>query len=146
MKPVASGQLDKQETITQPPLAELQAKEERQGNRLQEYDQRFGQVSEEDQKLSRLCSKPGLRLVEDWTILLCSSVTKRKRKSIFLPRIYTMPRDQEKELVSKGGSKASVRFGPVWDIQGLQSTTEDTVLKFKFNLCFKIKPYLGLEL
>ena len=24
--------------------------------------------------------------------------------------------------------------------------TEDTVLKFKFNLCFKIKPYLGLEL
>ena len=25
-------------------------------------------------------------------------------------------------------------------------TTEDTVLKFKFNLCFKIKPYLGLEI
>ena len=36
-KPVASGQLVKQEILTQPPLAELQANEERQGNLLQEY-------------------------------------------------------------------------------------------------------------
>ena len=38
-KPAAPGQLDKQEIITQPPLAELQANEERQGNVLQEYEQ-----------------------------------------------------------------------------------------------------------
>ena len=52
-KPVASGQLDKQEILTQLLLAELQANEQRQGNLLQEYEQRFEKLSE-DQKLSRL--------------------------------------------------------------------------------------------
>ena len=59
-RPVASGQLDKQEIITQPLLAEVQANEERQGNMLQEYEQRFERLSE-DQKLSRLCYEAGLR-------------------------------------------------------------------------------------
>ena len=62
-KPVASGQLDKQEIITQPPLAEIQANEERQGNLLLEYKERFERLSV-DQKLSRLCSEAGLRSVE----------------------------------------------------------------------------------
>ena len=51
-KPKAPGQLDKVEILTQPPLAELQANEERQGNLVQEYEQRFEKLSE-DQKLSR---------------------------------------------------------------------------------------------
>ena len=59
-KAVASGQLDKQEILTQPPLAELQANEERQGNLLQENEQRFEKLSD-DQKLSTLCSEAGLR-------------------------------------------------------------------------------------
>ena len=62
-KPVASGRLDEQEIITEPPLAELQANEERQGNLLQEYEERIEKLSE-DQKLSRLCSEAGLRSVE----------------------------------------------------------------------------------
>ena len=62
-KPVAAGQLDEREILTQPPLAELQASEERQGNLLQKYEERFEMLSE-DQKLSRLCSEAGLRLVE----------------------------------------------------------------------------------
>ena len=41
MKPVASGQLDKQEILTQPPQAELQANGERQGTLLQEYEERL---------------------------------------------------------------------------------------------------------
>ena len=61
--PVASGQLDKQEILTQLPLGELQTNKERQGNLLQEYEQRFKKLSE-DQKLSRLCSEAGFRLVE----------------------------------------------------------------------------------
>ena len=60
-KPAASGQLDKQEIITHLPLAEVQANEERQGNLLKEYEQRFEKLSE-DQKLSRLCSEACLRL------------------------------------------------------------------------------------
>ena len=61
MKSVASDQLDKQEILTQPPLAEVQANEERQRNLLQEYEQRFDEKLSEDQKLSRLCSEEGLR-------------------------------------------------------------------------------------
>ena len=57
-KPAASGQLDDQEILTQPPLAQVQANEERQGNLLQDYEQRFEKWSE-DQKLSRLCSEAG---------------------------------------------------------------------------------------
>ena len=41
----------------------MQANEERQGNLLQEHEQRFEKLSE-DQKLSRLCSEAGLRLGE----------------------------------------------------------------------------------
>ena len=38
-KPKAQGQMDKVEILTQPPLAEMQANEERQGSLLQEYEQ-----------------------------------------------------------------------------------------------------------
>ena len=40
-KPLASGELDKPELLTQPPLEELQPNEERQENLLQEYEERF---------------------------------------------------------------------------------------------------------
>ena len=41
----------------------------------------------------------------NWAILLCSSVTKRRRKSIFMPRVYVFL-EIKKELVKKDGSKA----------------------------------------
>ena len=62
-KPVASGQLDEQQILTQPPLAELPSNEERQGNLLQEHEERFEKLSE-DQKSSRLFSETCLRLIE----------------------------------------------------------------------------------
>ena len=43
-KPKAPGQLDKVEILTQLPLAEIQANEERQGNLMQAYEQRFEQL------------------------------------------------------------------------------------------------------
>ena len=89
-KPAASGQLDKQEIISQLPLAEMQANEERQGNLMQEYEQRFEKMSE-DQKLSRLCFETGLRIVQ-------------------------VPRDQEGTRI-KGWIRSNVRFGPVLDIK-----------------------------
>ena len=55
-----------------------------------------------------------------------------------------MPRD-EKENCAKGWIESDARFGPVSDIK-VCITTEDTVLMFKFNLCFKIEPYLEFEL
>ena len=55
-----------------------------------------------------------LELGRDWTILPCSSVTKRKRKSIFLHRIYELPRDDERTCV-KGWIQSTAKFGPVSD-------------------------------
>ena len=106
-KPVASGQLDKQEILTQPPLAEVQANEERQGNLLQEYAQRFEKMSE-DQKLSRLCSEAGLRLVEvgQFFYALPSPRGEGNQSSC---RENTLPRDQ-KGIRTKGGSK------PMYDL------------------------------
>ena len=96
--------LDKVEIITQSPLAEMQANEEQQGNLLQEYEQRFEKLSE-DQKSSRLCSEVRLSS-RKWTILLCSSITKKRSISLFMPRTRI-----------KGRIQCNVRFGPVSDIK-----------------------------
>ena len=92
-KPVTSGQLDKQEILTQPLLAELQANEERQGNLLQEYEQRCEKLSE-DQKLSRLCSEAGLRLVEVGQFF-CALPSPRGERNLSLCLEFSIPRDQE---------------------------------------------------
>ena len=98
-KPAAPGQLDKEEILTQPPRGEVQANEERQGNLLQEHEQRF----------EKFVRRPEV-----------IQVTKRKRKSIFMLREYTIPRDQEETRI-KGWIQSNVRFGPVSDIKVLQS-------------------------
>ena len=102
-KPKAPRQLDKQEIITQPPFAEVQANEERQGNLLQKYEQCDEKLSE-DLKLSRLCSEAGLGLVEVRQFFFALQSPSEKRNQ-FLCKECTMFRDQE-GLVSKGGSKA----------------------------------------
>ena len=113
-KPVASGQLDKQEIITRPPFAELQANEERQGNLLQEYEQRFEKLSE-DQKLSRLRSKAGLRCVEVGQFFY-AILSPRGEGNQSLCRDYTLLRDQKGTEI-KGWIESSVRFGPVSHIR-----------------------------
>ena len=130
-KPKAPGQLDKVEIITQPPLAEMQTNEERQGNLLQEYEQRFEKLSE-DQKLSRLCSEAGLRFVkiEQFFYALRSP---RGKENQSLCREYTMARD------------SNLRFGPVSDMTVCNHYGRYSI-EVQVNLCFKIKPYLGFEL
>ena len=46
---------------------------------------------------------------------MCSSVTKRKRKSIFMPRIYDASRSRRTRI--KGWIRSNLRFGPVSDIK-----------------------------
>ena len=104
-KPAAPGQLDKQEILTQPPLAEVQANEERQGNLLQEYKQRFEKLSE-DQKLSRSCSEAGLRLVEIGQFFCALPSPRGKKQS--LCRESTIPRDQE-------GTRSKRRSNTMYD-------------------------------
>ena len=142
-KPAASSQLDKQEILTQLPFAEVQANEERQGNLLQEHEQRFEKLSE-DQKLSGLCSEASLRLVEVGQFFYALP-SPRGKENHSLCREDTLLRDQEGTR-KEGWIQSNVRFGPVSDIKSLQSIRKNTVLKFKFNLCFRIKPFLGFEL
>ena len=113
-KPKAPGQLDKVEILTQPPLAEMQANEERQGNLMQQYQQRFEKLSE-DQKLSRRCSEAGLRFVEIGQFFYALPSPRGERNQSLL-REYTMPRDQEGTRI-KGRIQSNVRFGPVSDIK-----------------------------
>ena len=60
--PVALDQME-QEIIVQPPFAQVQANNERQGNQLQDYERRF-EKPPEDQKPSKWCSEAGLNLIE----------------------------------------------------------------------------------
>ena len=86
-KQASPGQLDKQEIITQPPLAALQANEERQENLLQEYGQRFEKLSE-DQKLSRLCSEAGLSSVEVGQFFCALPSPRGKANQFFMATIF----------------------------------------------------------
>ena len=79
----------------------------------------------------------------NWTILLCSSVTE-KSKSIFMPRIYVAPRSRRNSYQRMDPKQCTI--WPCTRTKKFAITTEDTVLKFRFNLCFKIKPYLGFEI
>ena len=82
-KPAAPGQLDKHEILTQPPLAEVQANEERQGNQLVARIRSTIWESVRRPEVIQTMLQTRFEISRDWTIFLCSSVTKRKRKSIF---------------------------------------------------------------
>ena len=113
VKPKAPSQLDKVEILTQPPLAEMQANEERWWNLLQEYEQRFEKLPE-DQRLSRLCSEASLRLLEIGSSMLFRHPEEKKIN------LYAENRrcfEINKELVSKGGSKAMYDLNLVSDIK-----------------------------
>ena len=79
--------MDKQEILTQPPLAEVQANEERQGHLLQEYKPRFEKLPE-DQKLSRPCSEASLRLVEVGHFFYALPSPKGEAHRSFMQRKY----------------------------------------------------------
>ena len=111
-KLVASGQLDKQEILAEP--AETQANEERQGDLLQEYEERFEKLTE-DRRLSKLCSEAGLRLVEIGQFFYALP-SQRGEEHQSLCREYTLLRDQ-KETKIKGWIQSNVRFRPVTDIK-----------------------------
>ena len=110
VKPKAPDYLDKTEIPTGPSNAETQANEQQRRNLLHENEQRFEQLSE-DQKLSKLCSEAGLRLVEIGQYIFALETPRRKEMQP-LCREYTMPRDEEGTRV-RGWIRGNERFGPV---------------------------------
>ena len=92
------------EILTQRPLSEMQANEERQGNLLQAYEQRFEKLSE-DQKLSSKLDNSSMpfRRQEEKQITLCA-------ENIRCLEI-------KKGTRIKGWIQSNVRFGPFFDIK-----------------------------
>ena len=62
-KPAAPDHLETMEIPTGPSGAGPHTNEQQQGNLVQDYERRFEQLSD-DQKLSKLCSDAGLKIVE----------------------------------------------------------------------------------
>ena len=88
-KPVALDQVE-QEILTHLPLAEVQANEERRGNLLQNYERRFHKLPE-DQKLSKVCAKSGLKLIEI-VQLFCALPSPRGKENKSLTLKHRNPR------------------------------------------------------
>ena len=70
--------------------------EQQLGNLVQDYERRFEQLSD-DQKLSKLCSDAGLRIVEKKDNTSSHLIHKKEFRMQHLCREYTMPRC-EKEI------------------------------------------------
>ena len=81
---------------------------------MQDCERRFEQLSD-DQKLSKLCSDAGLRIVERGQYFFTLD-TKEGDRMQHLCREYTMPRC-EKKTRAKGWILKNTRIGPVLDIK-----------------------------
>ena len=80
---------------------------------MQDHERRFEQISD-DQKLSKLFSDAGLRVVEKEQYFF--TLDTEEGDSNFLCREYTMPRC-EKKTRAKGCILKNTRIGPVLDIK-----------------------------
>ena len=90
--------------------------EQQQGTLVQDYELRFEHLSD-DQKLSKLCSDAGLRIVERGQYFFTLDTEEGDRLQ-HLCREYTMPRC-EKKTRAKGWIRKNTRTGPVLDIKSL---------------------------
>ena len=95
---VASDQTE-QEILIQPPIAEVRANDERQGNLLQDYEQIFERLPE-DQILCKLCSETGLHVVEVGQFF-CALPSPKEPKIRSLCREHALPREDEEENSAK---------------------------------------------
>ena len=142
-RPVASDQTE-QEMYIQLPIAEVPSKDKRQGNLLQDYEQKCERPPE-DQKLSKLCSEAGLTLVEVGQFFYASPSPK-ELKIRSLCREHALPREDEEENCTRGWIRSNERFGPVLEIKVCKKQLEEIALKLKFHLKSKTKPLLGSKL
>ena len=86
-KPEEHDPLETMETPTEPPTADRRTDEQRRWNLLQEYEQQFEQLSD-DQKLSKLCSEASVEISRKRTIFHHTWCRKTKRNGTLMHRIY----------------------------------------------------------
>ena len=118
VKPAAPDHLETMEIPTRPSAEKTQTNAQQWRNPVQEYARKFEQLSE-DQKLFKLCSDAGLKLVEKGQYFYTLD-TEDGQQMQHLCREYTMPRN-EKETSIKGWILKNTRIGPVLNIKSLLS-------------------------
>ena len=116
-KPAAPGHLEMMEIPTDLSIAENSTNAQQRGNLVQEYERKFEQLSD-DQKLSKLCSDAGLKIVETGQYFHTPDTERLQMQH--LCREYTMPRN-EKETRKRGWILKNTKIGPVLNIKSLLS-------------------------
>ena len=113
VKPAAPKHLEKVEIPTVRSEAENSTNDQQWRNLRQEYERKFEQLSE-DQKLSKLCSDAGLKLVEPEQYF-CTLETEERQQMQHLCWVYMLPRNEEGTRV-RGWVRSKTRIGPVLNI------------------------------
>ena len=83
--------LDMMEIPTGPSIAEAQGNVQQRENLVQEYERKFGQMSE-DQKLSKLCCDAVLKLVETGQYFYPLETEEEQQDATFMPIIHNASR------------------------------------------------------
>ena len=116
----ASGKLqahDPLETMKMPidpPTADPRTDELRRGNLLQEYEQKFEQLSD-NQKLSKLCSNGSLKTIERGQYFITLDTTQGPSGMVHLCREYMLPRNDPRTR-ARGWIRGNTKIGPVLNI------------------------------
>ena len=141
-KTAAPDQVETMETPTGPCTAENPTNAQQRRNLVQEDERKFEQLSE-DQKLFKLCSDAGLKLVDSGQYFYTVDSEEGQQKQ-HLCREYTMLRNEKKTRV-RGWIHKNTRIGPVLNIKVCCRDDGCSIDIFRFHLCFKTIPLLGLE-
>ena len=86
--------LETMENLTELPIADPHTSAEPQGNLLQNYDRNFEQLPE-DQKLSKLCSDAGLKIVEKGQFFITFDEEGPNEMKNLWCQEYTLPRNEK---------------------------------------------------
>ena len=141
-KPESHDPLESMAIPTELSTANPRTDEQRRRNLLQEYEQKFEQLSD-NQKSSKLCSDAGLKTVERGQYFITLD-TEGPNKIIHLCREYTLPRNDPRTRARSwfvGIRKLAKSWTYVFVIMKIV-----IVLKLRSDLRFKTKPLLGFEL
>ena len=95
------------------PNAETHTNAQQRGNLVQEYERKFKQLFE-DQKLYKLCSDAGSKVVARGQYFYTLN-TEEEQEMQHLCRKYTMPRNEKKNR-AEGWSLKNTRIGPALDM------------------------------
>ena len=131
-----------QEILTQPPLAEVQANEERQGKPIAKLRATIWKTSRRPEVI-QIVLRSKFEFCRRWTIRLCSSVTEWSEESIFMPRIHVTSRWKGKLCKRVDRKRCTIR--PCLGHKSLKNTRK--IQRWSWSSIFysKVKPLLGLE-